>query len=323
MQSGHGSQFRHHLAAGHLHLLVINLGGQHQRTHVMALVIHLVQIEGRGCQRQVQVVTALVGQRHQGGDGQAAQLGQQHARQCHAVVHLGQVHVGLVEFHVHGELVGSGCDTLPHHRLDVIVEFLQQVDITAGKFLLGTQRNDLPVGGIHVVDDILDLALAHLTGQLSGQLGDLVHRGDFAAHVDGLRHRQGTAHQVVDVKRQSALGQQRHRRGHILAVDLQRRARARVNHQVVVIGTRLHVERLGGQHLVLLDERHLARIVDVACREVKLRQIGCGGLLALVAGLLDGQRSLLDFLIVAQCHVAARVQRHLLGRRQHRGCTQY
>ena len=305
MQRSHGCQLGHHLAAGHLDLLVIDFGRQFQRAHVVALVIDLIQVVIGRCKGQPQVVTALVGKGHHGVHGQSAQLRQQHARQCHTVVHLGQIDAGLVELHVHGELVGAGGDTLADHRLDVIVQFLDQAHVALGKLLLGAQRHDLPVGGVNIINHVLDLALAHLLGELLGEFGNLVHRGNLAAHVDGLRHRQGSAHQVVDVVGEAALGQQCHRRGDKLPVDLHGGSRAGIHEQVVVILSRLGVERLGGQHLVLLDERHLAGIVDVTRGEVKLRQVGSGCLLALVTGLLDGECRLLNFLVITQRHVAA------------------
>ena len=208
----------------------------------MALAIDLIQVVGGRGQADVQFIVTLIGQRHHGVDGQTTQLGQQHARQRHAIVHLGQVHVGLVEFHVNRQLVSQGSDTLVDHRLDVIVKFLHQTDVTAREFLLSAQRDDLPIGGIHVIDDVLDLTVEHFLSQLLGQLGDLVHRGDLTAHVDGLGHCQGTTHQVVDVIGHSALGQQGHSGGHILAIDLDGIARRGVNQQVVIILARLGVE---------------------------------------------------------------------------------
>ena len=196
-------------------------------------------------------------------------------------------------------MVGARSDTLVNHHLDIVIQFVDQVNVAACKLLLGTQRNDLPVGGIHAVDDILDLALAHLAGELLCQVGNLVHGGNLATHVDGLRHRECSTHQVMDIIGQAALGQQCHSRGHVLAVDLDRIACCGINEQIVIVGARLRIERLGGQHLVLLDERHLARIIDVACREVKLRQISSGSLLTLITRFFNGQCSLFNFLIVA------------------------
>ena len=168
MHSGDSGQLGHHLAAGDLDLLVIDLSGQFQRAHVMALAIDLIQVVGGRGQSDVQLIVALIGQCHHGVDGQSAQLGQQHARQRHAIVNLGQVNVGLVEFHVNRQLVSQGSDTLVDHRLDVVVEFLHQTDITAREFLLGAQRDDLPIGSIHVIDDVLDLAVEHFLSQLLG-----------------------------------------------------------------------------------------------------------------------------------------------------------
>ena len=44
VQGGDSGQLGHHLAAGDLDLLVIYLGGQFQRAHVVALVIDLIQV---------------------------------------------------------------------------------------------------------------------------------------------------------------------------------------------------------------------------------------------------------------------------------------
>ena len=258
MQSSDSSQFRHHLAAGDLHLLVINLGGKFQRADVMTPAINIIQIEVGLGKSHIQFLTALIGKCHHGIDGQTTQLCQQHARQCHAIIHLGQIDVGLVQLYVNGELVGTGGDTFTDHRLDVIVKFLYQFDVAAGKLLLSAQRNDLPVGCINIIDDVLYLTLTHLVGELLGKIGNLVHRGDFASHVDRLGHRQGTAHQVMDVVGHATLGQQGYRRGDILTIlKLQRSTRARVNDQIIVVAAGLQIEGLGGQHLILLDERDL------------------------------------------------------------------
>ena len=115
----------------------------------------------------------------------------------------------------------------------------------------------------------------------------------------------------MNIVGESAFGKQRHLGRNGLPVVHNGHTRSRVGQQIEVVGAGGGIKRFGGQQLVLVHERQLFLIKNVATLKIQTWQIGCLSLLPLIAGLLYLDLLLNDFLIVGDSHTPTRIERHL------------
>ena len=128
---------------------------------------------------------------------------------------------------------------------------VEQIDIAAGKLLLGLERDDHPVGRVDGIDDILGLAVVELPGQLLGIAGDLVHGDNLAAHEDRLREGDGAEEDVVDVECHRVFWDKGNGLGYILAIGtFYRHTGLWICHQIILVGLFGRIESHRGQMLV-------------------------------------------------------------------------
>ena len=129
-------------------------------------------------------------------------------------------------------------------------------------------------------------------------------RHDLAAHIYRLREGYSAEKHIVNVVGHRLLGYKSHLGGDKLSVRaLDGFAGSRILDQVELVALRGEVETLCRQHLVAVEYRYIALVVEVAAVEVDTGQIGRKSFLLLVAGLLDPLARHHELLVVGKGHL--------------------
>ena len=177
------------------------------------------------------------------------------------------------------------------------------------------KRNDLPVGLVGLIDNLLLGRVALRDGQLLGIPGYVVQSLDLPAHEDGLCQGDQPDIDVVYVELEGLLGNECHRLGDRLPVVQYGLARHGVGHHIIFILLGSQVEGLGGQILVLFEQRDGLLVVHISTGKVYPREIGSPGRLLGIAGAFDLLLGDAQLLVVLQSHAPTRIERYrLLGR---------
>ena len=254
-------------------------------------------------------IGVFIGERKGCVDRKPAELCERHFRQYQPIVNLCLIDLRLVELYFDCQQVGAGGHTFIYHGLYVGPQGVEQGHVAERELLLGLERDDLPVGCVDGIDDVLRFVAAHLAGQLLGEVGQAVHGHDLAPHVDRLRQGDCAEKHVVDVVGHSLLGNEGHGFGHVLAVRLfERLAGQRILCNVEFIFLCGRVECLCGQQLVGIEDRDFLLIVGIASGKINRRQICREGSPVVVMRRIDSLAPEEELLVAAQGHVAARVK---------------
>ena len=177
------------------------------------------------------------------------------------------------------------------------------------------KRYHLPVGLVGLIDNLLLGRVALRDGQFFGIAGDVVQRLDFTAHEDGLREGNQTDVDIVHIELESLFRDERYGLGNGLPVVQDGLTRHRVGHHIIFILLSSQVEALGGQILILLEQRDGFLVIHIGTAEIDSREIGSPSRLPGIACTLDLLLGNAQLLVVLQSHAAARVERHGLLRR--------
>ena len=144
----------------------------------------------------------------------------------------------------------------------------------------------------------------HIARKFFGIVGDIVHRTNFATHIDRLRHGHRCGKHIVHIVGECAFREQSHLRRNHRAFVNHGQTSGGVLHKIEVVGSGCGVESFGGKQLVFIHEREFLLIIDISTLEVKTWQISRLSLFALVACLLNFDLLLQNFLIVGNSHAA-------------------
>ena len=175
---------------------------------------------------------------------------------------------------------------------------MDQVRIGLRQALFACDGNDLPVGLVHVRDDIGVGHVVFRCGQVGGIGGHLVGIDDFTAHEDRLLDGDGPAEEIVDVRmergvdfladgvdrsgdfRQAAAGAEFFQEG--LANDPDRLFR-RLPHGILQEGSHAPQTR----RAILADQRDVTVVIEIGAGRRNFREIIRQGDFAVIRGHLD------------------------------------
>ena len=113
-------------------------------------------------------------------------LAEQQLGQRQTVAGFGQEHVGLVGLDFDLEGVSLCHHSFVHGYPYVVLQLMEQPCIRLGQLFLGGDADYLPVGLVHVNDDIGVLLVVAAARQLFCQRSHLVRIDDLSAHEHGL-----------------------------------------------------------------------------------------------------------------------------------------
>jgi hypothetical protein len=133
----------------------------------------------------------------------AAELAEQHLRQRESVFCLSNLHLSLVHFHVYLQSVCLGGYSLLNHLVNILVQFLYEVAVTDGEFLLLLQRNGEPVSLVYAVERALGLLVEIILCNLLSDVGNLVGCNDGSTHIDRLANHHTSCPDIAGVGAES------------------------------------------------------------------------------------------------------------------------
>ena len=187
------------VGADHLCLGVIDAGGQLQAAGFRPVGIDVIQGFVPGAFRERDHIQVFVGQFDVAVQRQADALAQQHLRQGKAVRGLGPEHIGLIGLDLDLESVGFSHDAGLHGSVHVGFKRVEKVRIGFREAFLSGDGDNLPVGLLHVQDDLRLLQVILGLRQVLPPGGHLVGIQDLSPHEHGLLHRHGPHPDVVQV----------------------------------------------------------------------------------------------------------------------------
>ena len=114
------------------------------------LYIHVGSRRGEG-----DILLVFVGERDLGVDGESAELTEEHLGEHQSVLCLHDIHLGLIDLHLHLEAVGIGGHTLADHLLHIAVELSYHFQEAVGQTFLLPDADHLPVCLVDAVEGVL------------------------------------------------------------------------------------------------------------------------------------------------------------------------
>ena len=131
-----------------VHLFLCNVDRTLQLTEFGAILVSRLLIDLDHGSADCQIVSVLVSRFYILARWESAELTQEHARQCQAILHLGHHHIGLVQFYAYLQLVSFRCHTGVDHLGHILVQVGQHISITARQFQFVRQGYRLPISAI-------------------------------------------------------------------------------------------------------------------------------------------------------------------------------
>ena len=147
---------------------------------------------------EIQHFIILVGKSNIAGGRNTTELTEQHLRQGKTILHLGELHIGLINFDINLQTIGTSCQSLVNHLVDIIVKFRHEVTITERKTLLLLQGNNKPIGLVNVIKRILRHSTQIICSNLLSNISHLVGSDNGTTHIDRLTSHHG-AHPHVTI----------------------------------------------------------------------------------------------------------------------------
>ena len=246
-------------------------------------------------------------------------MAQEHLGQRQAVHDFGKSHLGFIDAYLYTQFVAACCQAGFGHLLDIVVKFLDQIQIGLGQALLVTQRYHLPVHVVDVVERGLTAGFKGVCGQFLLNVGNAVQRLDGSTHVEGLCQRDGTGKGIVVIRLECiaerlpqvvdrSLGSADVGGGHLRQFLYFGRIQGQLGH-LILNGRGKHFAQVVKQcFLILVEKRNPAAGVLICSEGTHPRQVlrPCRLALILSNTLLNPRH--LHLLVVLQSHGTALIE---------------